>query len=65
MTTHLEEIPMSIDTVVDLRDLRGLRGLRGRFGGAFHDDDTHARLRDAKTRMDPRSLIHANHRIEA
>jgi hypothetical protein len=62
MTTHLEEIPMSIDTVVDLRDLRGLRG---RFGGAFHDDDTHARLREVKTQMDPRSLIHANHPIEA
>jgi FAD/FMN-containing dehydrogenase len=33
--------------------------------GAFHDDDTHARLREVKTQMDPRSLIHANHPIEA
>jgi hypothetical protein len=32
---------------------------------AFHDDDTHARLREVKTRMDPRSLLHANHPIEA
>jgi hypothetical protein len=33
--------------------------------GAFHDDDTQARLREVKSQMDPRSLIHANHPVEA
>ena len=32
---------------------------------AFYDDDTPARLREVKAQMDPRSLIHANHSIEA
>ena len=32
---------------------------------AFYDDDTRARLREVKIQMDPRSLIHANHSIEA
>jgi FAD binding domain-containing protein len=41
-----------------------LRGAPGD-ASAFYDDDTHARLREVKAQMDPRSLIHANHSIEA